>query len=157
MPVASDPAPPALPHTFRPFGVRIAAYVFGFLLLLVVVVIWFAFPQDVRDQFTIFQRGTVVFFGLCAAAAGQGLARSRVVAREDSLTVVNGYRSRRYEWNEVVAVSLRAGSPWATLDLSDGTTVSAMAIQGSDGARAVTQVRQLRALVGRQSHTDRND
>ncbi len=157
MPAASDPPPPALPHTFRPIGVRIAAYAFGFLLLLVVLVIWFAFPQEVRDQFTIFQRATVIFFGLCAAVAGHALARSRVVARDASVTVVNGYRSRTYEWSEVVVVSLRAGSPWATLDLSDGTTVSVMAIQGSDGSRAVTQVKQLRALVSRQSRTERND
>ncbi|HET6627001.1 MAG TPA: PH domain-containing protein [Nocardioidaceae bacterium] len=157
MPAASEPVPVPLPHTFRPLGVRIAAYVFGFLLLLVVVVIWFAFSQDVRDQFTLFQRGTVIFFGLAAAVAGHALARCRVVARQESVTVVNGYKSRSYEWNELVAVSLRPGSPWATVDLSDGTTVPAMAIQGSDGSRAVTQVRQLRALLARQSHTDRDD
>ena len=55
--------------------------------------------------------------------------------------MVNGYRSRRFEWNEVVAVTLRPGSPWAVLDLADGTTVPAMGIQGSDGARATAQVR----------------
>ena len=33
------------------------------------------------------------------------------------------------------------------LDIADGTTVPAMGIQGSDGARARAQVRQLRALV----------
>ena len=44
-------------------------------------------------------------------------------------------------------MSLRPGSPWAVLDLNDGTTRSAMGIQGSDGSRAVRQARQLRALV----------
>ena len=37
--------------------------------------------------------------------------------------------------------TLPPGAPWATLDLSDGTTVSAMGIQGSDGARARRAVR----------------
>lgn len=157
MPAASEPVAVSLPHTFRPLGVRIAAYAFGSMLLLVVLAIWFAFPQEVRDQFTLFQRGTVIFFGLAAAVAGHALARSRVLARERTMTVVNGFRSRTYDWNEVVAISLRQGSPWATLDLSDGTTVSAMGIQGSDGARAVTHVRQLRALMAQQSRTDRND
>ena len=157
MPAASEPGTVSLPHTFRPLGVRMAAYVFGALLLLVVVVIWFAFPPEIRDQFTIFQRGTVIFFGLGAAVAGHALARSRVVAGEDTMTVVNGYQSRTYEWNEVLGISLRSGSPWATLDLSDGTTVSAMGIQGSDGSRALTHVKQLRALVNQQSRTDRND
>jgi hypothetical protein len=44
-------------------------------------------------------------------------------------------------------VTLRPGNPWALLDLNDGTTRSAMGIQGSDGNRARRQVRQLRALV----------
>jgi hypothetical protein len=32
-----------------------------------------------------------------------------------------------------------------------------MGIQGSDGPRAQRQVRQVRALLEQQSHTDRND
>jgi hypothetical protein len=35
------------------------------------------------------------------------------------------------------------------LDLSDGTTVAAMGIQGSDGPRAARQVREVRTLVER--------
>ena len=72
-----------------------------------------------------------------------------MVARAEGLTVVNGYKTRRFEWNEVLAVQLRSGSPWAMLDLSDGTSVAAMGIQGSDGPRAVQQVREVRALVAR--------
>jgi hypothetical protein len=47
----------------------------------------------------------------------------------------------------VVAVRLPPGSPWAGLDLIDGTSLSAMGIQGSDGHRARVQVRRLRALI----------
>lgn len=147
----------ALPHTFRPLGVRLAAYVFGSLLVVIAVVIWFAFPPEVRDQFTAFQLATVVVLGLGAAACGFALARCRLVARERSLTVVNGYKARTYEWSQVVAVSLRQGSPWVTLDLSDGSTVSAMGIQGSDGVRAIRQVKALRALVEQKTRTERND
>ena len=146
MPADSDLT---LPQTFRPVGVRIAIYVAAALLVLVVVVTWFAFPPGIRDQFTYSQRGTVIGLGLMFYAGGFALARSRVVAREDGLTVVNGYRMRRFEWNEVLAVSLRPGSPWAVLDIADGTTVPAMGIQGSDGARAQAQVRRLRVLVER--------
>ena len=137
--------------TFRPLGVRLAIYVLGALLLVTVVVMWFSFPAEIRDQFSILQRVTLVAFGVLFYAAGYALARSRVVARESGLTVVNGYRTRRFEWNEVLAVSLRAGSPWAMLDLSDGTSVPAMGIQSSDGARATQQVRRVRALVN--AHT----
>lgn len=138
-----------LPRTYRPFGVRIAIMVLGGLLTLVVVVMWLAFPPEIRDQFTAFQIGTVIGLGLTFYAGGFALARSRLVARTDGLTVVNGYRTRRFEWNEVLAVTLRAGSPWAELDLSDGTTVAAMGIQGSDGPRATRQVRELRTIVER--------
>ena len=148
MPVDSDAT---LPQTFRPFGVRIAIYAAGVLLVLVVVVTWFALPQEIRDQFTYFQRGTVIGLGLMFYAGGFALARSRLVAREDGLTVVNGYRSRRFAWAEVVEVTLRPGSPWAELDVSDGTTVPAMGIQGSDGPRATAQVRRLRTLIAQHS------
>lgn len=157
MPAGSDPAAVSLPHTFRPFGVRVAVYVLGAVLVLFCAVVWFAFPAEIRDQFTTFQRITVLALGLAFGAAGYALARSRLVAREDGLTVVNGYRARRYEWSQVVAVRLRPGSPWATLDISDGTTVAAMGIQGSDGPRAGSQVRQLRALVDTLTSTERND
>ncbi len=149
MPAGSEPSD--LPRTFRPFGVRIAVSVLGTLLVVAVVAIWLAFPQDIRDQFTAFQKLTVIGFGLMFYAGGYALARSRVVARPDGLTVVNGYRRRRLDWNEVLGVTLRRGSPWAVLDLSDGTTVAAMGIQGSDGARASAQVRRLRSLVA--AHT----
>lgn len=158
MPAGSESTcPPALPRTFRPLGVRIAVYAFATVLLGTVLAIWVAFPPEVRAQFTFFQRATVVFFGLAAAACGYALARSRVVARLDSVTVVNGYKTRRFEWNEIVAIALPTGSPWATIDLSDGTSVAVMGIQGSDGARATADVRSIRSLLRQQSRTDRDD
>lgn len=158
MPPASEPPlPVALPHTFRPFGVRMAVFVFGGLLVAVAAVVWFTFPPEIRDKFTMFQRGTIIVLGLGFLALGWGLARSRVEARREGLRIVNGYRSRSLDWNEVVRVSMRAGSPWATLDLADGTTASALGIQSSDGDRAIRQVRELRGLVEVLTRTDRND
>ena len=75
-----------------------------------------------------------------AAAVGRERA-------EQGLTVVNGYRTHQFAWGQVVSVTLRPGNPWAVLDLSDGTTRAAMGIQGSDGARARRQTRELRALI----------
>lgn len=159
MPAASDPQAggpghghdqdpePVLPATFRPFGVRVAAVVLEVLLFTVLTVIWLAFPESVRDQFTVFQRLTLLAFGLAAAAAGYALARSRVEAREEGLLLVNGYRTRLYPWNEVSRVFLRSGGPWVVVELADGETAAAMGIQGSDGKRALAQVRQLREIV----------
>ena len=43
------------------------------------------------------------------------------------------------------------GAPWASLDLADGTAASVMALQATDGERALTGVRQLRSLLERRT------
>ena len=149
MPADSDL--PALPHTFRPWGVRLASVGLGIALVVIVTAIWFAFPQDIRDQFTPFQKLTVLGIGVMLFRKGHAMSRCRVVADEDGITVVNGYRSHRYRWEQVVDVNLHPGDPWAVLDLSDGTSRSAMGIQGSDGRSARRQALQLKALVSARS------
>ena len=148
MPAVSEPA---LPHTWRPFGVRMAGAVFGTMLVVVCAVAWFSFDAETRARFTPFQRGTIVFLGLLFFAVGYAMARSRVVAERDRLVVVNGYRRHEYSWPEVLAVHLPPGAPWAVLDLADGTSQPAMGIQGSDGARAQRAVAELRLLLDRSS------
>ena len=137
-----------LPHTWRPFGVRLAGVGFGSAVLIVALVAWVALPAEVRATFTTFQRITMILLVLLAFAAGFALMRCRAVATERGLTVVNGYRRRDFEWAELVAVHLPPGAPWATLDLADGETCAVMAIQGSDGSRATRAVRELRSLMG---------
>lgn len=145
MPAGSDEV--ALPHTWRPLGPRIAGIGAGFLLLFILLATWVLLPQEIRDQFTVFQRVTLLVIIGLAGAAFHALVRSRVVASQEGLLVVNGYKSRSFEWAQVVAVHLPPGAPWAVLDLDDGETCAAMGIQGSDGARAQRAVRQLRALL----------
>lgn len=149
MPAASDGATVALPRTWRPLGVRLAVLFFGGMLLVICTFAWFGFDPSVRARFTLFQRSTIIALGLLYAAVGYALARSRVVAEETGLTVVNGFKRHVFEWAQVVAVRLPQGAPWATLDLADGTTVSVLAIQGSDGDRARAAVRGLRSLIDR--------
>jgi hypothetical protein len=151
MPAGSEPGSIRLPRTWRPFGVRMAGTVLGAGLLVVCALAWVGFDDETRARFTAFQRGTVVFFGLLGFALWFALVRSRVVAEAERLVVVNGYRRHELAWPQVVAVHLPPGAPWVTLDLADGTTIAAMGIQGSDGARARAAVRELRALVDRQS------
>jgi hypothetical protein len=146
---------PALPHTWRPLGVRVAVAGLGLMLLVVCAAAWFGFDESVRDRFTLLQRLTVLVMGAGFAACGWALARARVTAEMEALVVVNGFRTRRLEWEEVLAIHLPTGAPWATLDLADGTTISAMAFQGSDGQRARDGVRQVRALIDRQGARER--
>lgn len=148
MPAVSEPA---LPHTWRPLGVRLAGLIFGAALLLVCLFAWFSFDQEIRDAFSPFQRGTVFALGLLLYGAGYALARSRVRAESTRLVIVNGYRRHEYDWAEVLAVHLTPGAPWAVLDLADGTSQPAMGIQGSDGVRARRAVAELRLLLDRTS------
>lgn len=156
MPAGSDPvthmaAPEtvSLPHTWRPLGARVAVIFFGAMLVLICAFAWFGFDPEIRAKFTLFQRATIVFIGMLYVAAGYAIARSRVVASEAGLLVVNGYKRRELEWAEIVSIHLPAGAPWATVDLADGTTASLLAIQGSDGGRASGAVRALRVLINR--------
>ncbi len=162
MPAGSEPrrprqpaALPSLPHTWRPLGVRVAVVGFGLMLLVVCAAAWFGFDESVRDRFTLLQRLTVALMGAGLATCGWALGRARVTAEMEALVVVNGFRTRQLAWEEVLAIHLPPGAPWATLDLADGTTISAMAFQGSDGRRARDGVRQVRALIDREGSPDR--
>jgi hypothetical protein len=149
MPAGSDPAAglPSLPHTYRPLGPRIVAVVLVVGLAVVCAMAWIGFDEDVKAKFTVFEKLTMAFIALLILACVHALTRSRVRATRDKLVVVNGYRRRELAWAQVVAVRMPPGAPWARLDLTDGSEISAMGIQGSDGARARAAVRDLRTLV----------
>lgn len=148
MPAASEPSLPSLPRTFRPLGPRIVGIVVVVALFTFSVFIWFVgFTAKTRAEFTPLQIATLFGIGAIIAGLVYALVRSRVTATEAGLVVVNGYRKHTFVWAQVVAIRLPSGAPWVTLDLVDGSTCSAMGIQGSDGGHARAQVRQLRALL----------
>src|SRR3954465_2793540 len=112
MPAGSEsPGAVALPHTWRPFGVRLAGAVLGGGLVVVCALAWIGFDEETQAKFTAFERGPLGFFGLLAFALWFALVRSRVVAEQQRLVVVNGYRRREFEWPQVVAVRLPPGAP----------------------------------------------
>ncbi len=137
----------ALPHTWRPFGPRMAAAVFGVVLVGAFAYLWMSFDAETKASINWLQRLTVGGLVGAGLALMYAVARSRVTATAERLVVVNGYRRRDYEWAEVIAVRMPSGAPWPTLDLADGTTASVMGIHGSDGARATAAVRELKAVL----------
>lgn len=79
-------------------------------------------------------------------------ASVRAVPDQQGLLVRNLFLSRRLEWAEIVAVRL-GDNPWVQLDLADGTTLSVMGIQRSDGAEvAHAEAVRLATLVEAHSH-----
>ncbi|HEY8479897.1 MAG TPA: PH domain-containing protein [Spirillospora sp.] len=128
---------------WRPRATRIVAYATAGVIMLVVIVLAVA----VAPQFTLSDRLLIVAFGAFVAWILHMLARCRVVADETGLTVVNPFRTRRLAWPEVLDVTMAEGDPWPTLDLADGTTMSAMGINGAEKSRAARQLAELKALV----------
>src|SRR3954470_21065709 len=146
MPVVSEPS---LTHTWRPLGVRLAFGFFGGLLVVVCVAAWIAVGPEVRARVNVYQQVTMLLLAALAGALAWGLMRCRVTATSVGLEIVNGYRRHAYDWAEVLAVHLPTGAPFAILDLADGTSRQALAIQSADGDRARVAVRQLRMLLVR--------
>ena len=151
------PAAPRLPWRYRPLGVRVMAVVMGALLVGALAFSWLALPRAVRDQFSFGQRVTLVLVFGAMLVFMYGIARCAIRADNDGVRIVNAYRVRRLEWAQIVHVRLQPGDPWAVLDIDDGTTVKAMAIQGSDGRRARVATQRLRRLVDEHSRTSRDD
>jgi hypothetical protein len=149
MPVGSEA--PSLPRTWRPVGPRVVGITVIAGLAAVCVASWLSFDDQTRAEFTWFQRGTLIFFGLLILVLMYALLRSRAVAYADRLLVVNGYKAREFAWAQIVSVNFPAGAPWVTLDLADGNVVSVMGIQASDGLRARRAVGELRTLVAASS------
>lgn len=143
--------PPALPHTWRPFGPRMAALVFGIVLVGAFVWLWVNFDPDTQASVNVYERGTVIAIVLGGLALLNALARSRVVASEDGLVVVNGYRKRVLPWSEVGTLRMPQGAPWPHLEQDEDVRIPLMGIHASDGQRTAVAVRELRAVVA--AHT----
>ncbi|QDI72197.1 hypothetical protein CD934_28525 [Streptomyces calvus] len=135
--------PPALPVTFRPARTRTVLLTAGVALFAVITLI-----ALMLRQLSPGERVSFVFTAALLAGVLFLLARPKVVADEDGVTVVNIVSRRRLEWAEILQVNLRPGDPWVFLDLSDGTSLPALGIQpGIARQRAIADARALRALT----------
>ena len=146
----------ALPRTFHgKWGPRVA-YPVAVVVLGGIIALAIALPGGERGYGPA-DRFLIVVVGLAIAWVLHRLGAVRIVCDEQGLTVVNLLRRQRYEWAEVVGVRLDPGAPWVVLDISDGTSVPAMGIQGSDGEHARRQATDLARLVAQQTRTPRDD
>ncbi|MFD3951737.1 PH domain-containing protein [Streptomyces albidoflavus] len=141
------PELPPLPVDFRPAKTRavlLAAAVAIFVVVSAVALL--------LDSLSPAEKTSFVFTAALLAGILVLLARPRVRADEDGVTVVNITRVRRLAWAEIVRVNLRTGDAWVFLDLSDGTSMPVLGIQPGNGrVAAVRDARLLRALAERHS------
>ncbi|MFI7446959.1 PH domain-containing protein [Nonomuraea sp. NPDC049714] len=135
--------PPPLPVVWRPRRGRIVAYGFAVLIVLGAVVM----AVLIASTFQLPDRLAIVAFGCAVAYVLHLLGRVRVEADEEGITLVNAVRTYRYTWPEVLDVTLLVGDPWPKIDFSDGRTIGAMGIQGSEKALAGRATAELSALI----------
>ncbi|MQA97395.1 MAG: PH domain-containing protein [Streptosporangiales bacterium] len=99
------------------------------------------------DDWLLADRVGMVLFGLVLFGGTHLLARPRLEATAEGLTVVNIIRTRILDWPEIVRVTMPVGEPWPTLDLAHGETLACMGIQSNDGAYARNRLAELRSLI----------
>ncbi|UGY94944.1 PH domain-containing protein [Streptomyces gobiensis] len=142
---AAPATPPSLPVTFRPTRTRVVLLTVGVAVFAVLTVIALLLERLNAGERTSFIFTGGLFFAVLAL-----LSRPHVSADEKGVTVVNLTRTRRLEWAEILAVNLRVGDPWVSLDLADGTSLPAMGIQpGIAKQQAIRDASALRALAER--------
>ena len=141
-------------RVYRPFGARLVVVVMAVTLVGAVTFLWAAMPAEVRAQFSWPQRITILFFFAAILLALWGMFRTSVTISDSGLVITNIFKVRSYDWAQVLAISLHRGDPWAVLDLSDGTSVVAMAIQGSDGARTSGILREIGEQIEKHSPSE---
>ncbi|MEW2417337.1 PH domain-containing protein [Streptomyces sp. NPDC046866] len=140
---AEQPAPPALPVTFRPTRTRVVLLSVGLAMFVTITAIAF-----LLENLSPGERVSFVFTAALMTSVLVLLSRPKVVADEDGVTVVNLTTTRRLEWAQILRVNLRPGDPWVFLDLNDGTSLPALGIQpGVAKQQAIGDARALRALA----------
>ncbi|MFD9376016.1 PH domain-containing protein [Streptomyces sp. NPDC059999] len=140
---AAQPAPPALPVTFRPNRTRAVLLGVGTVMFVTIGSIAF-----LLENLSPGERISFLFTAALLSSVLVLLSRPKVVADEAGVTVVNLTTTRRLEWAQILRVNLRPGDPWVFLDLNDGTSLPALGIQpGIAKAQAIGDARALRALA----------
>lgn len=123
-PAPSETGLPTLPVTFRPTRTRVVLLTVGAVMFAVI-----AFAGLTLNRLNPGERISFVFTAFLFLGVLCLLARPKVVADADGVTVVNITRVRRLEWAEILRVNLRTGDPWVFLDLSDGSSLPVLGIQ----------------------------
>lgn len=136
-------SPPPLPRVWRPLRVRVVALPAAALTETGGCLLAALLPHEWR----VGDRIGVALLGTLVTAVLLMMARPAARADADGLTVVNLVKRRRLAWSEVLRVGLGRDDSWVMLDLADGTTLPAMAIQAADGERARRAAAELAALV----------
>lgn len=137
-PVRGPAQPTVAELEVRPRKVRLVAFVAAVVLVVVFAVLAVLLRGDSTGvYFRLADQVAMVVFGLLLAGAVLLLARPRLRVSSQGVAVRNILGERSFPWPLVREVSFPDGASWARLELPDDEYVAVMAIQATDGPRAV--------------------
>lgn len=139
---AARPVGPYAP--FRPRGTRVMCLILLVVTLVGAGLILRRLATLNSDTFT--ETISVIGVAVLAVLFLLRVATIRAIPDRAGLMVRNIILTDHLGWEQMVAVHLGERS-WAQLDLADGTTLSVMAIQRSDGAYGRHEAQRLASLV----------
>lgn len=142
-------------EVFRPRRLRVLGVVMSLVLVVSVLVGWYALPQGLRNEFSLSQILTLLALVAFLELAMLAMASSYVRADAAGLRFRNGLRRHAVSWDRVHKIMLRPGDPWAIVLLTpaDGSAFEVdldaekrqlMGIQANDGELAQQAVQALR-------------
>ncbi|WP_018686099.1 PH domain-containing protein [Actinokineospora enzanensis] len=133
--------------TARPRRVRLVSGAFAVVFVAVFSVVAVLLRgSDTGAVFQVSDQVAMVGIGVLLACGVLWLTWPKVSADEGGVTVRNLLGGTRYPWASVERISFPDGAAWARLELPDDEYVPIMAVQAVDGPRAVSAIRDLRAL-----------
>ena len=134
----------------RPHRIAVYAVISASLVLAAMIVVGLLLRRkDLGVAFETSDQVGLIGLGVIIAGVILLMARPRLLADETGIWVRNILGENYYPWPLVLQIAFPEGSNWAQLILPDDETHAVMAIQAMDRSRAVTSLRQVRALHAR--------
>jgi phosphatidylserine synthase len=135
---------------YRPRRVRVACAIGAASIFVLFTVIGLALTNATfkpGDKYAMIGLGVVFAAGILL------IARPRVRADAEGVTVRNIIGGYRLPWVAVRQVRFDRGQPWLYLELENDDAVAVLAVQAVDKELAVNVVRRLRSLHAQARHT----
>jgi hypothetical protein len=132
----------------RPRCLRQATIAFAALVLLSFIVSGLTLSgiTAARGRLLVTDAGGLIGTGVILGAAALTPLRISVRADADGIRIRNLASAYDCTWSMIRAVRYQRGVPWVTVELTNDEQVPILAVQISDGDRALEAIRALRAL-----------
>ena len=139
--VSEQPVPDRLSYTSPP--ALMTAIIASIVLLASALFGWWALGPEIRQQVTLAQAGTLLFFVAVMIGVMLSIGYSRLWAQDGVVTVRNGPIVRRYPVDQIAGFRLRPGDAWSSLLIKDDGALQrkpVLAVQFLEGERGQRKV-----------------